>query len=218
MIIRVVFLNKNKRGSKIYDFRCHYAVEVGDIIQDPRYSSPMLVVGLADKSSISDDLLKTIIITKINKKENIMEKRNIQISLEQAREWYFGNNDALKRLALTVYTENELAEDMEYILKAVDPTATIILASDINKIEILAKLEIVAKYYNKDWKKTASNTGYFIGKSSQGFTFSVTTIPGLNNVGIVEHNTVMYPGIIYFKNKEDLMKAIKLVDIKPLFE
>lgn len=36
------------------------------------------------------------------------EKRNITISLKEAREWYKSNNKALREIALKAYSENEL--------------------------------------------------------------------------------------------------------------
>lgn len=40
--------------------------------------------------------------------KNNMEERTIKISLETAKEWYKGNNNALKELALQTFTEKEL--------------------------------------------------------------------------------------------------------------
>ena len=37
------------------------------------------------------------------------EKRNITISLQEAREWYKSNNKALREIALKAYSENELS-------------------------------------------------------------------------------------------------------------
>lgn len=43
-----------------------------------------------------------------------MEKRNISISLEKAREWYEGRNITLKQLALEDYSEEELKKKITY--------------------------------------------------------------------------------------------------------
>lgn len=43
-----------------------------------------------------------------------MEKRNISISLEKAREWYEGRNITLKQLALEAYSEEELKKKTTY--------------------------------------------------------------------------------------------------------
>ena len=44
-----------------------------------------------------------------------METRTVKVSIEQARCWFNGNNKALKELALTVYSEQELALSYESI-------------------------------------------------------------------------------------------------------
>ena len=38
------------------------------------------------------------------------EKRNIQIDLTTAKEWYKGDNETLKKLALQAFTEEELTK------------------------------------------------------------------------------------------------------------
>lgn len=43
-----------------------------------------------------------------------MEKRNISISLEKAKEWYEGGNITLKQLALEAYSEEELKKKTTY--------------------------------------------------------------------------------------------------------
>ena len=40
-----------------------------------------------------------------------MEKRNVKISLDTAIEWYNGNNESLKQLALQAFTEKELNKE-----------------------------------------------------------------------------------------------------------
>lgn len=37
-----------------------------------------------------------------------MEKRTLEITLEMAKEWYRGDNEVLKNLALQAFTETEL--------------------------------------------------------------------------------------------------------------
>ena len=75
-----------------------------------------------------------------------MEKRNIQISLEEAREWYNSGNSFKKELALKAYSEVELSistySDILALLK--DKVRGDIL----DKSEIYRKLLNVAKYFN----------------------------------------------------------------------
>lgn len=44
-----------------------------------------------------------------------METRTVKVSIEQARCWFNGDNKTLKELALTVYSEQELALSYESI-------------------------------------------------------------------------------------------------------
>lgn len=39
-----------------------------------------------------------------------MEKRNVEITLNQAKEWYNNDNPSLKELALQAFTEKELVQ------------------------------------------------------------------------------------------------------------
>ena len=39
-----------------------------------------------------------------------MEKRNVEITLDTARKWYYGDNESLKEIALQAFTEDELEE------------------------------------------------------------------------------------------------------------
>ena len=43
-----------------------------------------------------------------------MEERVVKISLEQARGWYNGKNEALQKIALKAYTKEELQCNMDY--------------------------------------------------------------------------------------------------------
>lgn len=138
-----------------------------------------------------------------------MEKRNISISLDEAKEWYKSENNILKELALKAYSEEELDPINFSQIWAETYTETPAVYSvpveEYSKYTQLHKLSIIAKYFNKDWKKTSSNTGYFIAGIDNG------------EVKINTHNSVAYPGLIYFKNKEDIAKAIKMIDINRLF-
>lgn len=75
-----------------------------------------------------------------------MEKRNIQISLEEAREWYNSGDSFKRELALKAYNKNELYID------AYSNILTLLKYEDkinsINKARIYDKLLNIAKYYN----------------------------------------------------------------------
>lgn len=237
--------------SKKYAFLCNYdEVRIGDIIVDPRYTDAALVVDISDNTNryLNGIPLKEIYITSINnipisqpsglvngvkirsdfdidkQKINNMEIRKIKISLEQATKWYNSDNEALKELALTVFTKEELNLNLAYIKERVIETkfCATVPANEAEKYNVLMDLAMVAKYFNGAWKKTPSNTGYFLGRSNLEFSNNpkAIIINDLNHIGIVEHNTVMYPGIVYFKEKEDLIRAVEIMGnrLKYLFE
>lgn len=81
----------------------------------------------------------------------------------------------------------------------------------------LADLAIIAKFFNGSWKKTTSNTGYFLGNCNNG---NGPVVEVCNGVGAYKHNTAQYAGIVYFKNLEDVIKAVKILGnrVKNLFD
>lgn len=248
--IIVVFTDKkvslNKVSSyKKYKFLCNYdTISIYDIIEDPRYPNKMMVVGFTyDTDRIQQGrILKDIYITKINgkvinqpaelvngslvesninkqKTSNMEEKRNITVTFDEAVEWYNSGNSTLHKLALSAYTEDELRLNFKYINCQVQKNCFYVSVpnNEAVKYSTLADLAIIAKFFNDSWKKTTDNTGYFLGDSN-GENGPIVDI--YNGVGIYQHNTVKYAGVIYFKNQEDAIKAIKILGkrIKDLFD
>ena len=89
---------------------------------------------------------KEFVIFKQVKDNNMEEKRNIQISLEEAREWYNSGDSFKKELALKAYKEIELSittySDVRASLRNTD------IADSIAKGEVYRKLLNVAKCFN----------------------------------------------------------------------
>ena len=143
-----------------------------------------------------------------------METRNISVTLEQAREWYKSGNDTLRTLALNAYTKEELEPNYNLIESQVDRQVCVcscVPRGEGRKFQVLAKLAIIAKYYNKDWKKTACNTGYFIGNYNNGNS------PAID---IYTNSNAQYTGVVYFKNYKDAAKAIEILgdEVQELFK
>lgn len=226
--------NSQLRGMKQYRFLCPYdIIQAGDMIEDNRYSTSMQVVswnrctaqvqnGITLKT-IEPSRLNGAAIVRMNYSEaeqkvlNSMEARNISVTLEQAREWYNSGNSTLRTLALNAYTESELM-GYDYIKQLVKREATSIIVpeGEVKKINVYSRLAIVAKYFNGSWNKTTRNTGYFLGNYS---TSCGPVVDTCNGVGVYQHNMVQYAGVIYFKNQEDAIKAVKILgeSIKDLF-
>ena len=138
-----------------------------------------------------------------------MEKRNISISLEKAREWYEGRNIILKQLALEAYSEEELKKKTTYsdVLdelwrsdKLVTDQISIssITTSGVEKIKVLSKLYTIAAYFNGDWVPSSGTNNYYIGKS-------------IGTIEIVLCNSYILSSVPYFKNKEDAQKALEIL-------
>lgn len=148
-----------------------------------------------------------------------MKARNISVTLEQAIEWHNSGNVTLRTLALNAYTKDELELNYSLIESKVDQACGCFNTPmyEQKKFQVLTKLAIIAKYYNKDWKKTTCNTGYFLGNYNSGNGPIVETLSG---VGVSQHNIVQYAGVIYFKNQEDAIKAVKILgeEVKELFK
>lgn len=226
--------NSQLRGRKQYMFLCPYdIIQAGDMIEDNRYSTPMQVVswtrctaqvqnGITLKT-IEPSRLNGAAIVRMNYSEteqkvlNSMEARNISVTLEQAREWYNSGNSILRTLALNAYTESELM-GYDYIKQLVkgEATSVIVPEGEVKKINVYSRLAIVAKYFNGSWNKTTRNTGYFLGNYS---TSCGPVVDTCNGIGIYQHSMVQYAGVIYFKNQEDAIKAVKILgeSVKDLF-
>ena len=109
-------------GFKKYRFICNCPlVKVGDIIISPDYNSKMIVTEIypKDERTVHKGIpLKVLVIdtmngeklssVQLNTTEEMTDKRNIGITLEQARAWYKDGNETLKKLALSAYSEEEL--------------------------------------------------------------------------------------------------------------
>lgn len=148
-----------------------------------------------------------------------METRNISVTLEQAIKWYNSGNSTLRELALNAYTKDELELDYNSIDREVDQICTCVCIPKCEgkKFQVLAKLATIAKYYNKDWEKNIYNTGYFISNHNPG---NGPVDDCYKNIGVYKHYSAQYAGVVYFRNSEDAVKAIKILgdEIKELFK
>ena len=130
-------------------------------------------------------------------------RRIISVTLEQAIKWYNSGNATLRELALNTYTKDELELDYNSIDREVNQICTCICIPKCEgkKFQVLAKLATIAKFYNKDWKKTACNIGYYIWK------YNDVNSP----ISISTSSVTQYRGVVYFKNYEDAVKALKIL-------
>ena len=144
-----------------------------------------------------------------------METRNVKITIEQAATWYSSNIDALKALALSAFSRDEL---ILYYVKTQSKTVSLDLPQgQIDKFKTLAQLSVLASYFNKI-TKIEKGARYFLGKNDEVNHSIVTEL--FDNIYIYKHINVKYAGIVYFNSEEAIKKAVSMIGedkIKRLF-
>ena len=117
---------------------------------------------------------KEFVIFKQVKDNNMEEKRNIQISLEEAREWYNSGDSFKKELALKIYKEIELSITTYSDVRA--SLRNTAIADSIAKGEVYRKLLNVAKCFNSAYNieynsRICRQNYYIITKKSTPASF-----------------------------------------------
>ena len=146
-----------------------------------------------------------------------MEKRNIQISLEEAREWYNSGDSFKRELALKAYNKNELYIDTYSNILAL--LRNEVITNSANKAEVYKKLLNIAKYYNSIYpiekdSKTHLPIYYTITAENKWTSFNKYKSLYLNK----STNTSEYE--ITFNSEEAAKKAIDILgnELNILFE
>lgn len=236
----IIFIESISPRKKEYTFKIPKMLYVkeGDILRNTNYqNSPMKVIRVFDYpvgvcNFYNGYLLKELLpcetsietpsIRFNNNQTSNMEKRNITVSLEEARNWYNGENQTLRKLALQAYTEKELNEPQTFrdVLKALGIQSLNIgmkvNGKEVSSVEIgneLAthiRLMFIAKYFNGTWKPEINKTKYFLAKGPCSYVFPNNIRLG-NGYYIGTHETVVYPGIVYFQKEEDVRKAYEML-------
>ena len=246
----IIFPETSSSRIKEYTFKIPKMLYVkeGDILRNTNYqNSPMKVIRVFDYpvgvcNFYNGHLLKELLpcetsvetpSTRFNNNQtnNNVEKRNITVSLEEARNWYNGKDQTLRRLALQAYTEKELNEPQSFkeVLEALgiqslnlnmklggkDASSTIKLSKEIGieigmTLTLHMKLALIAKYFNGTWRPEMDKTKYFLARTP--YSYDVPNSIKLDNgFYIGTHERVMYPGIVYFQKQEDVKKAYEML-------
>lgn len=236
----IIFPETSSSRIKEYTFKIPKMLYVkeGDILRNTNYqNSPMKVVRVFDYpvgtcNFYNGYLLKELLpfeteietpSTRFNNNQtnNNMEERNIKVSLEEAKSWYNGENQTLRKLALQAYTEAELSEPQNFkeVLESLGiqsiNVGMKVNGKEVSSVEIgneLAihiKLMFIAKYFNGTWKPE-DKTKYFLAKGPCSYVFPNSIKLG-NGYYIGTHETVAYPGIVYFQKQEYVRKAYEML-------
>lgn len=158
-------------------------------------------------------------------------ERNITVSLEEARNWYNGEDQTLRRLALQAYTEKELSEpqNLKKVLESLgiqslnlnmklggkNASSTAKLSKEIGmvvgyELTLHMKLALIAKYFNGTWEPRANNAKYFLGRAYSSYDYP-NSIKLDNDYCIGVHGTIVCPEVTYFQNPEDVKKAYEML-------
>ena len=243
----IVFPESSSSRTKEYTFKIPkmFYVREGDVLRNPNYGdAPMKVVRVFDypvNNVYNGYILKELLPedtqidrpSKINNQtNNNMEKRNITVSLEEARNWYNGKDQTLRKLALQAYTEKELSEpqNLKEVLEALGienlnlnmkvggevPNAVRVkeMSQEIgSELTLHMKLAFIARYFNGTWKPDMKQTKYFLARTHHSYDLP-NSIKLDNNYCIGTHERVMYPGIVYFQKQEDVRKAYEMLKLQ----
>lgn len=247
----IVFPESSSSRTKEYTFKIPKMLYVreGDILRNPNYgNAPMKVVRVFDylvNNVYNGYILKELepLDTQIespsarfdnNQTNNNMEKRNITVSLEEARKWYNGEDQTLRKLALQAYTEKELSEpqSLKEVLEALgihsfqlnmkldgkSAASTMKLSKEIgieidSELILHMKLGFIARYFNGTWRPDMKQTKYFLARTHYSYDLP-NSIQLDNNYCIGTHERVMYPGIVYFQKQEDVKKAYEMLKLQ----
>lgn len=242
----VVFPESSSSRTKEYTFKIPKMLYVreGDILRNPNYeNAPMKVVRVFDypvNNVYNGYILKELLPedtqidrpSKINNQtNNNIEKRNIKVSLEEARNWYNGKDQTLRKLALRAYTEEELNEpqSLKEVLESLGITSLNLnmklggkdasnatkLSKEIgveigSELTLHMKLAFIAKYFNGTWKPEANNAKYFLGRAYSSYDYP-NSVKLDNGYCIGVHGAIVCPGVVYFQKQEDVRKAYEML-------
>lgn len=150
-----------------------------------------------------------------------METRDIRINLEVAKKLYNSNDAAIKGLALQAFSRDEL--ELPSIKSIVGQLLEKSYLTEVQKIQLTSlnnrkgdnisapkMLRVLALYYNNGKTRKGNGGGYFFTKSSKPGISSHPKVLGVDWV-IIKHETVNYPGLVYFLKEEDCRKAFDIM-------
>ena len=150
-----------------------------------------------------------------------MEKRNIQISLEEAKEWYNSDDSFKRELALKAYKKEELEETYLNIIGKLpyDTTRKNSIKRDMY-VKLLNTAAYVNSIYPKEYYKYAKD--YFQYILTKKGTCNIHSLPLFYKDFYINKTYIYYSEafIITFNSEEAAKKAIDILgeELNILFE
>lgn len=178
----------------------NYPLKVGDIITLPGYITPAEIVQIApgefyyvdtrDMHLYYENACESKDRIAIRSTEYSLTKsipvEECPITLQEAKKLY-EQGEEFRDIALRFYSQKQLTA----ISSPLTPWQK-------RNREVMEKLQGIANYYNNGWKREQGSNGYFCNYNSEYNKWEVRC-----------HCKVTYPGIIYFKTKEDAWNALR---------
>ena len=150
-----------------------------------------------------------------------MEKRNIQISLEEAKEWYNSGDSFKRELALKAYKKEELEETYLNIIGKLPYDTT---RKNSIKRDMYVKLLNTAAYVNNIYPKEycKDTKGYFQYILTKKGICDNYSLPLFHKSFYINKTFIYYPEtfIVTFNSEEAAKKAIDILgeELNILFE
>ena len=146
------------------------------------------------------------------------DKRNLQVTINQAREWYEKGGE-WRKLALSAFNEDEITK-MDYLsyanLHAPDrkPLTNKVVEEKREEMGVLLKLHNLASIMNKGEVVSNDSPGYYIKvrqtiKREDGRYKIPKCMKFFLDVDC--HKSIKHPGIAYFKYESDARKALEML-------
>ena len=178
----------------------NHQLKVGDTITLPGYITPAEVVHIVpDEFYYVDIRNMRLYYENACKSEDRIAIRSTEyslvkpisaekcpVTLQEARKLYEQGGE-FRAIALRFYSQKELTA----ISSPLTPWQK-------RNREVLEKLQGIANYYNNGWEKKQGFDGCFCNYNSE-----------CNKWEVLCHCRVTYPGIIYFKTREDAWNALR---------
>lgn len=149
-------------------------------------------------------------INVIFKEINNMEIKNNQLTIDIPEGMEIDTKTSNLVNGIIKFKKKELTyDDIFNTLGISDFSGISVYKGYINKLQAIAQLMTIAKYYNGDWKPNWSSPGeykYYIIYDNN------------NNVYIVDYNWSYVRNSIYFKNREDAIAVINNPNFKDILD
>ena len=150
-----------------------------------------------------------------------MTQRTLTVSLAEAQEWYNSDDNALKEIALKLFSKTELQViNIKTLIKATLSANTFgkLKISSRDKQFLIDMLNLDEIESGRNWLRAYAiycNAGWEKDYKEQGYFLTLDYLLGQDKYywNVRHHSSVKYPGIVYFKREHDAEKALEALKL-----